>query len=99
MPLQRKPAITASVVNVRRWAHALMTEPTPAQAFAALKMPVLFMLGDSSTESAYAVARILIPVLSNVRVVEFPGLGHMAPVTNPEPINAEIAKFLSQVRS
>jgi pimeloyl-ACP methyl ester carboxylesterase len=98
-PLQRKPAITASIVNVRRWAHALMTEPTPVQAFAALKMPVLYLLGESSTESAHAVARLLIRVLSNVRVVEFPGLGHMAPVTHPEPINAEIAKFLSEVRS
>jgi pimeloyl-ACP methyl ester carboxylesterase len=98
-PLQRKPAITASVVNVRRWAHALMTEPTPVQAFAALKMPVLFMLGESTTESAHAVARILIPVLSNVRVVKFPGLGHMAPVTHPEAIIAEIANFIREARS
>ena len=46
---------------------------------------------------ARAVARNLVPVLPRVRVVEFPGLGHMAPVTHPEPINAEIARFLSEV--
>jgi len=33
----------------------------------------------------------------DVRVVEFPGLGHMAPVTHPEVINAEIARFLGEV--
>jgi pimeloyl-ACP methyl ester carboxylesterase len=59
-------------------------------------MPVLYMLGASSPESAHAVARALIPALPRVKVVEFPALGHMAPVTHPEPINAEIARFLSE---
>ena len=96
-PPQRKPAIAESVANVRRWAHALMTEPTPAEAFAALDIPILYMLGGASPESAHAVARALLPVLPNARVVEFPGLGHMAPITHPDPINAEIAKFLGEI--
>jgi pimeloyl-ACP methyl ester carboxylesterase len=93
-PSQRKPPIAASVVNVRRWAHALFTEPTPAEAFAALDIPVLYMVGDDSPEPARAVARVLIPVLERVEVVRFPGLGHMAPVTHPEVVNAEIARFV-----
>jgi pimeloyl-ACP methyl ester carboxylesterase len=96
-PPQRKPAIAESVANVRRWAHALMTEPTPAEAFAALDIPILYMLGGASPESAHAVARALLPVLPNARVVEFPGLGHMAPITHPDLINAEIAKFLGEI--
>ncbi|HVQ04540.1 MAG TPA: alpha/beta hydrolase, partial [Burkholderiaceae bacterium] len=96
-PEQRKPAIAASVLNIRRWAHALFTEPTPAQAFAALDVPVLYMLGNDSPESAHAVARVLLPVLRRVEVVRFPGLGHMAPLTHPEVVNAEIARFLSDV--
>lgn len=95
-PPQRKVAIADSVANVRRWAHALFTEATPAGAFARLDIPVLYMFGSESPESAHAVARILVPALPRVRVVEFPGLGHMAPVTHPEPINAEIARFLSE---
>lgn len=95
-PPQRRAAIADSVANVRRWAHALFTEATPAGAFASLDIPVLYMLGGESPESAHAVARSLLPVLPRVRVVEFPGLGHMAPVTHPEPINAEIARFLSE---
>lgn len=96
-PSQRRPPIADSVVNVRRWAHALFKEPTPTQAFSALEMPILYMLGGASPESAHSVARVLIPVLRNVRVVEFPGLGHMGPVTHPDAINAEIAKFLGEV--
>ena len=95
-PPQRKPAIACSVVNVRRWSHALFTEVTPAQAFAALDIPVLYMLGGASPESSHAVARALVPVLPCVRVVEFPGLGHMAPVTHPERINVEITKFIRE---
>lgn len=95
-PPQRRPAIADSVANVRRWSHALFTESTPAEVFARLGIPILYMLGGASPESAHAVARALLPVLPSVRVVEFPGLGHMAPVTHPEAINAEIAKFLSE---
>jgi pimeloyl-ACP methyl ester carboxylesterase len=95
-PPAKKPAIAQSIVNVRRWAHALLSEPTPLKRFAQLDVPVLYMLGGKSPESAHAVARLLIPVLPNVRVVEFPGLGHMAPVTHPDVVNAEIDKFLSE---
>ena len=96
MPPERKPAIADAVVNVRRWAHALFGEPTPARSFAALDVPVLYMLGGSSPESAHAVARALVPVLPRVRVVELRGLGHMAPVTHPDVVNDAIAAFLDE---
>lgn len=94
----RKPAILASIVSLRHWAHALTTEPTPLNAFAALNVPILYMLGGASPLSARAVASCLIPVLPQVRVVEFPGLGHMAPVTHPGVINPAIAGFLAEAQ-
>lgn len=94
-PAERRQAIADSVRNVRRWGHALFAEPTPADAFASLDIPILYMLGESSPEAAHAVARVLLPQLPNVTVVRFPGLGHMAPVTHPAIINAEIARFLA----
>lgn len=36
MPEARRPAVAASVRAVRRWAHALMTEPTPLAAFCSI---------------------------------------------------------------
>ena len=94
---QRKPAIAESMVNVRRWGHALMTEQTSPSAFAKLDFPVLYMLGEYSPRSAHAVSEILIPQLPDVKVVRFAGLGHMAPITHPDVINAEIARFLREV--
>lgn len=96
-PESRKPAIVASMAQVRRWAHALVTEPTPVQAFASLRLPVLYMVGETSPESAHAVARVLLPVLPQVQVLRLPGLGHMAPVTQPALVNAEIARFLGEI--
>jgi pimeloyl-ACP methyl ester carboxylesterase len=32
-----------------------------------------------------------------VEAVRFEKLGHMAPVTHPEPVNEAIARFLAQV--
>jgi pimeloyl-ACP methyl ester carboxylesterase len=96
-PAERKPAITKSIVNVRRWRHALMTEPTPLAAFAALTMPVLYMTGGRSPESAQAMARRLVPVLPCVTEMKFNDLGHMAPVTHPEIVNAAIVDYLKKL--
>ncbi|MGE0358966.1 MAG: alpha/beta fold hydrolase [Burkholderiales bacterium] len=96
-PAERKPAIAASVRNIRRWKHALFTEPTPLEAFRALDVPVLLMTGARSTASARGVARILRGALPRLQAVEFPELGHMGPVTHPERVNEAIAAFLARL--
>jgi pimeloyl-ACP methyl ester carboxylesterase len=95
-PEPRKPSIVESVTNVRRWAHALFTEPTPLKAFRSLDVPVLYMVGKRSTPSARAVARLLTATLPRVEVVEFESLGHMGPVTHPGAVNEAIERFLER---
>jgi len=97
IPEQKKPQVAAQVANVRRWEHALFRESTPLAAFAALDVPVLYLTGGRSTASARGVARLLAPVLPRVEVVEFAKLGHMGPVTDPEPVDAVVAAFLDRV--
>ncbi len=96
-PAQRKPPIAESVVNVRRWAHALTTEPTPLAAFRGLDVPVLCMVGKRTTASARGVARLLLSALPRVELLEFDGLGHMGPITHPDTVNHAIAQFLERV--
>jgi pimeloyl-ACP methyl ester carboxylesterase len=95
-PDERKAPIAASVRNIRRWAHALFTEPTPLAAFRSLDIPVLYMVGKRSTTSARGVARLLANALPRVEVVEFEELGHMGPVTHPDRVNDVIARFLGE---
>jgi pimeloyl-ACP methyl ester carboxylesterase len=84
------------VTNVRRWAHALFTEPTPLEAFRSLDVPVLYMVGKRSTRSARGVARLLAAALPRVELVEFEDLGHMGPITHPDPVNDAVARFLER---
>lgn len=96
-PDAQKQPIAASTTNVRRWAHALMTEPTPLERFRTLEVPVLYMTGKRSPPSAHAVARLLTSVLPAVEVVEFENMGHMGPLTHAEPVNQAIERFLERV--
>lgn len=95
-PDSRKPPILASIGNIRRWGHALFTEPVALRAFEDLDIPVLYMIGKSSPQSSLGVARLLTAVLPRVEVIEFEGLGHMGPVTHPKLVNGAIADFLDR---
>ena len=95
-PENRKAPIAKSVANVRRWAHALLTEPTPLAAFRTLDIPVLYMVGGKSTPSAKGVARLLTSTLPRVELLEFAELGHMGPITHPGPVNEAIARFVER---
>ena len=86
--------IESAIVNVQGWGCALFGETTPLQAFGALEMPVLLMVGRDSPASSLAVAHLLTRALPKLETLEFKGLGHMGPVTHPELVNAEIDDFL-----
>lgn len=95
-PEPRRLPIAVSVTNVRRWARALFTEPTPLTAFRSLDIPVLYMVGQCSTPSAHGVARLLATALPRVELLAFDDLGHMGPITHPNPVNEAIARFLER---
>lgn len=96
-PPQRQPVIADSVANVRRWGHALFTEPAPLSAFATLDIPVLYMTGRRSTQAAKGVARRLLSVLPQARHLEFEALGHMGPLTHAQQVNEAIVDFMRGV--
>jgi pimeloyl-ACP methyl ester carboxylesterase len=95
-PDSRRGPIAASVINIRQWAAALFSEPTPLAAFSSLEVPVLYMIGSDSPASSRGVARLLTGALPNVEVVEFKGVGHMGPITHPEVVNDVILRFLER---
>ena len=73
-----------------------MSEPTPLAAFAALDMPVLYMVGDVRQRRRKASRGCSTAVLPRVEVMEFDDLGHMGPVTHPEVVNDAIARFFDR---
>lgn len=95
-PEARRGPIAASVANVVGWKHALFSEPTPLQAFGALDLPILYMVGSDSPAASRGVAARLRKVLPRAEFVEFEGLGHMGPVTHPDVVNQAISRFLAR---
>jgi len=96
MPESRQLAVAASMANVRGWGHALLNDPTPLQAFSALEIPVLCMIGARSPPSSRAVSSLLTGVIPKVTVIEFPDLGHMGPLTHPALVNEAVEQFLER---
>ncbi len=90
----RRSSIEGAIVNVQGWGQALFGETTPLQAFEALTMPVLLMVGRDSPPSTRAVARLLAQTLPRLETLEFEGIGHMGPVTHVAVVNPVIEEFL-----
>lgn len=93
-PPDRRDAPLRAMRFVGHWGHATLGDATPLEAFAALRVPVLLMSGDASPLSGRAPAALLARTLPDARLETFAGLGHMGPVTHPEPVNARIERFL-----
>ena len=96
MPERVQAASAEAVRNIQGWKEALFGEPTPAEAFAALDVPVLLMVGSKSPLSSRAVARRLGRLLPRAELAELEGLGHMGPITHPDVVNQRIRGFLER---
>jgi pimeloyl-ACP methyl ester carboxylesterase len=90
----QRAATAPTMLGVRPQFGAILGEPTPLPAYAAVKVPTLFLTGTRSPAPSRAVARLLIATLPDVTAVELDGVGHMAPVTHPDLVNAAIDNHL-----
>jgi pimeloyl-ACP methyl ester carboxylesterase len=68
-------------------------QPDP-DAFAALSIPVMLLLGSESPRWARRGTEIVQSLLSNSHVVVLQGQGHVATLTAPELLAGEVARFL-----
>jgi pimeloyl-ACP methyl ester carboxylesterase len=98
MPASRRQTIAEAMSTVSSEWDAAFMEPTPLEGLAALDAPVLLLTGSDSPAASRAVARLLMRALPRVTAVEIEGVGHMAPVTHPERVNALIERHLERSR-
>jgi len=92
----------STVANAMRkirceWPNAF-ENPLPADRIASLSMPILLLTGSGTTAAARGVVGKLRGLLPRAELIEIRGLGHMGPVTHPDPVNDAIAAFLDRVR-
>ena len=59
-----------------------------------MSLPTLLMRAKNTRSPSFRIVDLLRPVLPDATLVEIESGGHMSPLTNPEPVNAAIEKFL-----
>lgn len=96
MPSGRRAAAAAAMVDVRHEWSAVFAETTPLGAYAALDVPTLLLIGSQSPASVRRITALLAATLPSVTVTELDGVGHMAPVTHPDLVNAAIEDHITR---
>jgi pimeloyl-ACP methyl ester carboxylesterase len=94
LPDARRQTIATAMTHIPGEWHAVFEEPVPLQAFAALDVITLCLVGSDSPDSSRAVSTLLAKTLPRASEVELERVGHMGPVTHPDQVNALIEQHL-----
>ncbi|WP_162070791.1 alpha/beta fold hydrolase [Burkholderia sp. THE68] len=76
--------------------RALIHEPTPASAYAALRIPTLVMRGEHAPAPTRLIAETLPDLMPAAKLIVVPDAGHMGPLTHAPAVNAAIARHIAQ---
>lgn len=92
------PLIVSLAPTVVREFSAVDAVGPSLERFAALKMPVLFLLGTKSKQPHIRDTTLeLMKLVPNAKLCEIKGQGHMAESLVPKLVASEIAAFLQPV--
>jgi pimeloyl-ACP methyl ester carboxylesterase len=78
---------------------ALMQEPTPLEAYAALGCPVLMLCGESAPKPIRLIADALVDAMSLARVELIAATDHVSAVAHADAINARILEHIAGAES
>jgi pimeloyl-ACP methyl ester carboxylesterase len=81
-------------------AHALAAmrdRPDRSGELAAIKVPMLILVGDSDAITPPAVAQSMADKIPGAQLVTIRGAGHMSPMEQPEQVNRAIMSFLGRI--
>jgi pimeloyl-ACP methyl ester carboxylesterase len=94
-----RPPVQSALI---RWApkapmdfHALISEPTPADAYRELTFPVLLMRGERGPAPTRLIAESLAGLIPASRLVVAGGAGHMGPLTHAPVVLVEVARHIA----
>jgi pimeloyl-ACP methyl ester carboxylesterase len=73
-----------------------VSEPNTLAELASIQVPTLYLSGRESPASVQVISELLIKKLPCVDTHQFPGLGHMGPITHSEIVNERIEGFIQR---
>jgi pimeloyl-ACP methyl ester carboxylesterase len=98
-----RPAVQNALI---RWTpkcpldfRALMTEPTPVQAYRELNIPTLIMRGEHAPRPTRLIAEALQDLLAAAALEVIAGAGHMGPLTHAKDVSARITRHIVEAQA
>jgi pimeloyl-ACP methyl ester carboxylesterase len=79
--------------------HALIEEPTPADAYRELTFPVLMLRGERAPAPTRLIAESLTGLLPAARLIVIEGAGHMGPLTHAPQVSAQIVQHIAKTQA
>jgi pimeloyl-ACP methyl ester carboxylesterase len=80
----------------QRW-DALLHDSVALSDIASIDIPILILTAKDSNAPTRALGQLLIDTLPHARCTEMQGVGHMAPLSDPDRVNSLIEAFLQEV--
>jgi len=90
IPVQKKRGLSEKIPLVLGNFEALVSEPDALAGLTRIQIPTLYLSGQESPASVQVISELLIQNLPQVDAHQFPGLGHMGPITHSETVNDRI---------
>jgi pimeloyl-ACP methyl ester carboxylesterase len=94
MPERRRAAIAAGVPRVAQEWRGTWDDVTRLSDYRALTLPALLLHAADTRAPSLRIVAMLRAAMPQASEAEIASGGHMAPLTNPDPVNAAIARFL-----
>jgi pimeloyl-ACP methyl ester carboxylesterase len=96
IPCQKKLSLSKKIPLVLENFEAVVSEPNALAGLASIQVPTLYLSGRESPVSVQVISELLIQKLPRVDAHQFPGLGHMGPITHSEIVNDRIERFIQR---
>ena len=96
IPFHKKLGLSKKIPVVLGNFQAVVSEPNVMAGLASIQVPTLFLSGRESPASVQVITELLIQRLPQVDAHQFPGLGHMGPITHSEIVNDRIEGFIQR---
>lgn len=96
MPQRRREAIAAGVPRVAAEWAGTWEDRTRLADYRAFARPTLLVQAADTRAPSVRIVAMLRAAMPHADVADIPQGGHMAPLTNPDPVNDAIAQFLAR---
>jgi pimeloyl-ACP methyl ester carboxylesterase len=96
IPAQKKLDLSKKIRVVLGNFEALVSEPNALAGLENIQVPTLYLSGEESPASAQVISELMVQKLPRVDTHQFPGLGHMGPITHSEMVNDHIEAFIQR---